>query len=654
MRGGKARAVAAGCRVRVNCHAFVSASTLMNPRLTAISGRLKGSVFSIEVLPVVIGRETTATLCIADASVSRRHSQIERTDDQFFLQDLDSLNGTFVNEIPIKRRELQHGDRVRIGDSQFIFLTHDADFKASGEIHFDDGPVISGSTLQFKFNDALFVMARDLSALMKISTTINAIRGVEELQRRLLDLVFEVVPAARGVIILIDGGGSKQEGEVTSVFGLDRKRGPDVSIKVSSKVTNWALTHRESILITNEAQAQEFQSSVSLMADQPASVLCVPLIMLDKTLGVIYLDTTEPNSVFDQDHLQLVSAISAITAVAIENARHIEWLESENRRLIADFNIEHNLVGESEPIREVLQFISKVAPTDSTVLISGESGTGKELAARAIHLNSKRADKPFMAVNCAALAESLLESELFGHEKGSFTGAVTQRKGRLELADGGTLFLDEIGELSLALQVKLLRVLQEREFERVGGTRPIKVNIRVVSATNKDLDQAVTQGTFRQDLYYRLNVVGLEMPPLRNRPQDIPLLANYFAAKFGQICNRRIIGITPEAHARLVSYDWPGNVRELENALERAVVLGATERILPEDLPESVLEAQATVKVPGTKYHEAVVETKKQIILSAMQQARGSYTEAAKILGVHPNYLHRLIRNLNLKEQLHK
>jgi Nif-specific regulatory protein len=295
-----------------------------------------------------------------------------------------------------------------------------------------------------------------------------------------------------------------------------------------------------------------------------------------------------------------------------------------------------------------------VAPTDSTVLISGESGTGKELAARAIHLNSKRADKPFMAVNCAALAESLLESELFGHEKGSFTGALTQKKGRLEIAEGGTLFLDEIGELSSTLQVKLLRVLQEREFERVGGTRPIKANIRVVTATNKNLEEAVTQGVFRQDLYYRLNVVGLEMPALRDRPQDIPLLANYFASKFAQKCNRRIMGITADAQARLASYDWPGNVRELENAIERAVVLGVSERILPEDLPESVLEAHATVSVAGTKYHEAVAQTKKQIILSAMQQAKGSYTEAAKILGVHPNYLHRLIRNLNLKEQLRK
>jgi Nif-specific regulatory protein len=626
----------------------------MNPRLTAISGRLKGNVFTFEDLPVVIGRETSATLCVADASVSRRHSQIEREAEHFVIEDLESLNGTFVNDVPVKRRKLQHGDRVRIGDSQFIFLTHEADMNSSSEVRFEEGQVITGSTLQFRFNDALYVMARDLSALMKISTTINAIRGLEKLQKTLLDLLFEVVPAERGVVLLTDHGTEGEEPVFGSVFGLDRERGQDASIKVSSKVTRWVLEHRESILITNQAEADNFGSSDSLVADQPASVMCVPLIMLDRSLGVIYLDTTELDTPFDQDHLQLVSAISAITAVAIENARHFEWLVSENQRLIADFNIEHNLVGESPPIREVLQFISKVAPTDSTVLLSGESGTGKELAARAIHLNSKRADKTFMAVNCAALAESLLESELFGHEKGSFTGALTQKKGRLEIADGGTVFLDEIGELSPALQVKLLRVLQEREFERVGGTRPVKVDIRLITATNKNLEESIANGSFRQDLYYRLNVVNLEMPPLRERPEDIPLLANYFAAKYAERCNRRIIGIAAEAQARLASYYWPGNVRELENAIERAVVLGATDRILLEDLPESILESEPPATAPGTKYHEAVADTKRQIILSAMHQAKGSYTEAAKLLGVHPNYLHRLVRNLNLKEQLKK
>ncbi|HEV7475345.1 MAG TPA: sigma 54-interacting transcriptional regulator [Pyrinomonadaceae bacterium] len=625
----------------------------MNPRLTAISGRLKGNVFTIEDLPVVIGRDTNATLCVADASVSRRHSQIQKEEEQFFIEDLESLNGTFINDVPVKHRKLQHGDRVRIGDSQFIFLLHESDTRSSSSVRFDDGHDIGGSTLQFRFNDALFLMARDLSALMKVSTTINAIRGVEELQKTLLELLFEVVPAERGVILLTDTGPDADEKEFRSVFGLDRLRGPDQSISVSRKVTKQVLSHGESLLITNEAETRDFASD-SLKADQPVSVMCVPLIMVKRTLGVIYLDTTQPDSLFDRDHLQLVSAISAITAVAIENARHIEWLVSENQRLIADFNIEHNLVGESEPIRDVLQFISKVAPTDSTVLLSGESGTGKELAARAIHLNSRRVDKAFMAVNCAALAESLLESELFGHEKGAFTGALMQKKGRLEIADGGTVFLDEIGELSPALQVKLLRVLQEREFERVGGTRTVKIDIRLITATNKNLEEAVSNGTFRQDLYYRLNVVSLEMPPLRDRPEDIPLLATYFAAKYGERCNRKITGISAEAQARLRSYDWPGNVRELENAIERAVVLGTTDRILIEDLPESVLESEPAPAAAGTKYHEVVAQTKKQIILGAMQQAKGSFTEAAKLLGVHPNYLHRLVRNLNLKDQLKK
>lgn len=625
----------------------------MNPRLTAIAGRLKGSIFTIEDLPVVIGRDTTATLCIADASVSRRHSQIEKEAEDFVILDLESLNGTFINDVPVKRRTLHHGDRVRVGDSQFIFLRHDGDLNSkSSEVHFDDGRIISGSTLQVRFNDALYLMARDLSALMKVSTTINAIRGVEDLQKTLLELLFEVVPAERGAILLIDSSPQGDEKQFASVFGLDRRRGQDESISVSTTITKWVLHHGESLLITNQTDPHGLEASDSLLEQKPGSVLCVPLIMLGRTLGVIYLDTKEPETLFDKDHLQLVSAISAITAVAIENARHFEWLVSENQRLIADFKIEHNMVGESPRVRDVLQFIAKVAPTDSTVLISGESGTGKELAARAIHVNSLRADKPFIAVNCAALAESLLESELFGHEKGSFTGALMQKKGRLEIADGGTLFLDEIGELSPALQVKLLRVLQEREFERVGGNRTIKVDIRLITATNKNLEEAVNDNTFRQDLYYRLNVVNLEMPPLRDRPEDVPLLANYFAAKYSEKCNRRISGISPEAQARLRSYDWPGNVRELENAIERAVVLGTTDRILLEDLPESLLETEPPATAPGTKYLEAVTQTKKQIILNAMQQSHGNFTEAAKILGVHPNYLHRLVRNLSLKDQL--
>ena len=307
------------------------------------------------------------------------------------------------------------------------------------------------------------------------------------------------------------------------------------------------------------------------------------------------------------------------------------------------------MLGTSLRMREVFEFIRRVAPTDSTVLVQGESGTGKEMVARAIHRNSSRAERPFVAINCAAITETLLESEMFGHEKGAFTGAVAQKKGKMEAADGGTLFLDEVSELAPSLQAKLLRVLQEREFERVGGTRPLKLDIRVIAATNRLLPEAVQSGTFRKDLYYRLNVVALTMPPLRERREDIPLLADRFVAKASRKCKTRVKALSAAARACLMNYDWPGNVRELENAVERALVLGSTEYILPDDLPEAVLEAGAPITASAGKYLGTVKELKKQLILQSLQEANGSYIEAAGALGMHPNSLLRLIRNLDLK-----
>ena len=619
----------------------------MQARLAAISGKLKGAIITIKDDSFVIGREVAANLCIADASVSRRHSLIEKQGEDLVISDLESLNGTFVNDVPVRTRVLEHGDRVRIGESQFLFLANEAAVTSkSSLVRLDGTKVMSGATLQVRFDDAFYLMARDLSALMKISTTINAIRGLELLQERLLELLFEVVPAQYGAIVLVDdetlGHGA--------IFGLDRTRGKDCTVTVSATIAQQVLRDGVALLASNSL-GSDFTSD-SLVESATASVLCVPLIMLDRKLGVLYLATSVSDHQFNKDHLQLVTAISGIAAVAIENARRFEWLESENQRLLADVNIEHNMIGESGAMQRVYHFISKVAPTESTVLVEGESGTGKELAARAIHRNSKRADRPFIAVNCAALAESLLESELFGHEKGAFTGAQSQKKGRLEIADGGTLFLDEIGELSPFLQVKLLRVLQEREFERVGGNIPIKVDIRLIAATNKNLEEAIESGQFRQDLFYRLNVVSFEMPALRQRREDIALLASYFADKYGAKCNRKLQGISAEARERLAAYDWPGNVRELENAIERAVVLGTTDIILPDDLPEAVLERHMLNVDQPASYHDAVTHTKKQIILQAIEQTHGNFTDAAKALGVHPNYLHRLIRNLDLRSHI--
>ena len=310
-------------------------------------------------------------------------------------------------------------------------------------------------------------------------------------------------------------------------------------------------------------------------------------------------------------------------------------------------HLDHDMVGASRGIREVLALVRRVAPTSSTVLIQGETGTGKELVARAIHRNSPRATRPFLAINCAALTESLLESELFGHEKGAFTGAIAQKKGKIETAAGGTLFLDEISELAAGMQAKLLRVLQEREVDPVGGTRSIKVDVRIIAATNRNLQGAVQVGSFREDLFFRLNVVSITTPPLRTRREDIPALAESFIAKVSSRYKIPVKAMSLEARSLLLQYDWPGNVRELENAIERAVVLGTASEIRPEDLPRCVLELSTPES--EAKYHCAMKLSKKRLVVQALEQANGHYIEAAKILGLHPNSLLRLIRNLGLK-----
>ncbi len=380
------------------------------------------------------------------------------------------------------------------------------------------------------------------------------------------------------------------------------------------------------------------------------SILCVPLVAVEKTVGVLYL-VAPGSAAFEEDHVNFIGSAAQIAAITLENVLALEALRSENRRLQAELDLNGAIVGESKGMRQVEDFIARVAHSDSTVMIRGESGTGKELVAYAIHRNSPKADRPFVAINCAAIPEALLESELFGHEKGSFTGAIGTKKGKLEVAEDGTVFLDEIGELAPPLQAKLLRVLQQREFERVGGTRVLKFNARVIAATNCNLEEAIKSGQFRQDLYYRLNVVSTVVPPLRERPDDIPLLAMYFAAKYSEKCNRAVKGISSEARSLLMNYNWPGNVRELENAIEHAVVLGLTDEIVVEDLPEALLETQST-KHDSIKYHDRLNQLKKQMIVDAVNQKKGNYTEAAKMLGLHPNYLHRLIRNLDLKPEL--
>jgi transcriptional regulator with GAF, ATPase, and Fis domain len=631
----------------------------VNPRLLSISGPFKDSSFVLSGPAVSVGRDSSNGVAISDPALSRRHCVLRREGTDHRISDLESRNGTFVNGVAVKESRLQHGDQISVGDSVFVFLLReDAEEPGNSQVVFEDR--LTQATAQISPQDVVYLqpecilkelpatsrLGQNLSALLKISRIVHAIGDLEQLQAQILELIFEVAPAESGAILLQ----SKSSGQFRSTFARHRLSAASQPVRVSRTITCQVLEQGLAVLGSDVARGSDLSGVESVVSSNVRSLLCVPLTVFQKVIGCIYLDTTDPASRFDEEHLQLVAAIAGISAVALENARRLQWLQQENLRLNTEINLEHNMVGESARMKDVYQFLSRVAPKESTVLIEGESGTGKELVARAIHRNSPRAGKPFVTINCAAIPEGLMESELFGHERGAFTDAVVQKKGKLELADGGVVFLDEIGELALALQVKLLRALQEREFDRVGGTRPISVDIRLIAATNKNLEAAVTAGLFRLDLYYRLNVVTLVVPPLRDRLEDIPALAAYFVLKYCKKCKVKAKTISPEAMAFMVNYDWPGNVRELENAIERAIVLSDSDSVQADDLPDPILEKDPPAGVTAVKFHANLKEFKKQLILNAMGAAKGNYTEAARFLGVHPNYLHRLIRNLGLKE----
>ena len=627
-------------------------------RLEALSGPRQGESFPLTGDEVFIGREPTNQIAVLDATASRRHCSIHKADEQFFLRDRESRNSTFLNGVPVTDQVLRHGDQIRVGQSLFVFREPgDATQTEEPILQYDSAPV--GSTVILTKQDTVYLRppraganlpatertVHDLNVLLNFSRTVNAVRDLPTLEKQVLEAVLEVAPAARAALFRMDPGSE----EPTFILGWERGRGPAHHVKVSRTILNRVIKEQVAVLSEDVAGDEQLQGSDSLIAGHVRSVLAVPLEAQGRLLGAIYLDALAGGTRFDTNLLQLVTALGSVTALAIENLQQLEWLNTENRRLQDEIGIRHSMIGGSDAIQAVQKFIGRVAGNDATVLIWGESGTGKELVARAIHENSPRASKPFVAINCAAITETLLESELFGHEKGSFTGAIAQKRGKLEIAEGGTILLDEIGELALPLQAKLLRVLQEREFERVGGTRAIKLDVRVLAATNRDLKKESENKTFRQDLYYRLNVVSVRVPALRERKKDIPLLASFFAARCAEKVKRRVVGISPEAGRCLTSYDWPGNVRELENAIERAVALGSTEVILPEDLPEAILEGASVAGAPVNALQDNLRDAKKAMIERAIEQANGVYTDAAKILGIHPNHLFRLVRTLNLQ-----
>ena len=619
----------------------------MRAGLVAVAGPLAGSNLPLSPGETSIGRDDSNALAIADLSVSPRHCVMVCAERGVTIRDADRHNPTFVNGLPAGDRLLQDGDEIQIGESLLVFrLDTGSDALAIvGQV--EETPEPPPGMLVLSREDVLEPsaspalsrerLARDLATLMRTSAAINSVRGLVALERPIIELIADAVPASRGALVFA--------GDSRSAIAWNGST--DGPLRVSGPVLDRVLRELVGVLCAGDE-------------GQHLSVLAAPLVAFDGVIGAIVLeaDRGRPGDrrgapSFDEGHLRLVMAIAGVAATAFAHAHQMEVLESTNRRLQAEVKLHHNMVGESTMMREVYRRIARVAPTDSTVLITGESGTGKELVARAIHRNSPRTDRPFVAINCAAITETLLESELFGHEKGAFTGAVAQKRGKLEIAEGGTVFLDEIGELSPPLQAKLLRVLQDKTFERVGGTRPVHVDFRLLAATNRDLMAAIDQGRFRHDLYYRLNVVSLALPSLRERREDVAPLADWFLRRHRDKARRHLSGFSPDVLEAFSAYDWPGNVRELENAIEHAVILGLEESIVLDDLPDVVAGRFASSR-PGEQpaqatFHDVIEQAKVDLITNALKESGGNHTAAARQLGLHPNYLHRLIRNLKMR-----
>lgn len=478
---------------------------------------------------------------------------------------------------------------------------------------------------------------KKLSALLEISKALGSTLNIREAVEKVLEILDREVGLRRGAIALLEDGSSLS---IQYAFGLsegERRRG---RYKLDEGITGRVVSTGKPIIVPQVSKEPLFLNRTRKPEHgQEESFICVPIKDRRKTIGA--LSITQPYKV-NRNYDDTVKFLTIIAGMISQSLRLAQMVEQEKAQLV-DENAHlkrelqqkydfRNIVGTSKEMREVYDQVAQVAHTNTTVLIRGESGTGKELVAHAIHYNSPRAAKPFVKVNCAALPESLIEAELFGHEKGAFTGAIARKRGRFELAEGGTLFLDEIGDLSPAMQVKLLRVLQEREFERVGGTETIKVNVRLIAATNVDLEVAVSDGRFRSDLYYRLNVFSIYLPALRERKTDILLLADHFLEKYSRQNGKRIKRISTPAIDMLMSYHWPGNVRELENAVERATLVCDGNVVHGFHMPPSLQTAEGSGTVATVGLDQAVGAFEKEMIQDALKTARGNRARAARML----------------------
>jgi len=488
--------------------------------------------------------------------------------------------------------------------------------------------------------------------LIEINTLINSdYSDARALLTRIIESATRLTDAEASSLLLLNTENNKLYFEIAlGPKGQDVKK---YSLNLGEGIAGWVAEHNRSLVVNDPQDDPRFFAEISRNLGFPnSSILAAPMRIRDRCVGVIELLNKRSGKPFDDDDLFWIEIFANQAAMALQNARNFQQVREEVDNLsgqIASSRGYHTLIYKSKVIEERMRIVARAAKATSSVLILGESGVGKELFAEQLHLQSDRKDQPFIRVNCAALPEALLESELFGHVKGAFTDASSDRRGRFELADRGTIFLDEIGEIPLSVQAKLLRVLQQKTFEKLGASEPIKVDVRIIAATNRDIEKAVEQGTFRSDLFYRLNVLPLTIPPLRQRPEDIPVLADYFLKGFNREIKKQIRGFSEAAVEALLTYTWPGNVRELENAVERAVVICRDDIIKPSELILQGSGVSDKDDYAGKSLKDSVNQFKRHVIEVTLAQHGWNQTAAAKVLGIQRTYLSRLLKELAIR-----
>jgi Nif-specific regulatory protein len=495
------------------------------------------------------------------------------------------------------------------------------------------------------------IEVQKFKTLIEINDLINSnYSNLNSLLTQILDSATRLCSGEASSLLLVDKESKELYFEVT--LGGSAAEVKRFTVKMGEGIAGWVALHNKSIIVNDAESDKRHRHDISKSVNYPSkTMIAVPMRVKDECLGVIELINKKDGKLFDQEDLEWLEIFANQAGIAISNARSLEKVHSEIHLLQNQLSAGqgyHTLIAKSPLILEKLEIIDRVAKTESSVLILGESGVGKEIFAEQIHIRSKRSEKPFVRVNCAALPEGLLESELFGHVKGAFTNAISNRQGRFECADGGTIFLDEIGDLPLALQAKLLRVIQERTFEKVGADNTVTVDVRILAATNRDIEKQVEMGEFRSDLYYRLNVLPLFIPPLRQRPEDISALADFFLRKFMAETKKQFEGFSGEALETMLSYSWPGNIRELENCIERACVIGKNKQIMSEDLLLKTSFSQPFQESGERSLKNAINAFKTRFIQKVLEENNWNQTEAAKDLNIQRTYLSRLIKELGI------